>query len=221
MPAFPFDLVGFDLDGTLADTAPDIAAAVNLMLADFGRAPLAEETIRPLIGDGAKNLLRKALAATGEAPDALVEQAYPIYLDHYAGNICGGTILFPAVEQALDDLAALGVRLAICTNKPERLTLKLLAALGWTQRFTAIVCGDTFPVRKPDPLPLHETVIRAGGGRTAFVGDSMIDAETARAAGLPFVAVSFGFRDRPIEALGADAVIDSYDELIPALRRLN
>jgi phosphoglycolate phosphatase len=220
MSAFPFDIVAFDLDGTLADTAPDIAAAVNHMLADFGRPPLDEAAITPMIGDGAKNLLRRALAATGEAPDALVEQAYPRYLDHYADNICERTTRFPAVEPALDELAALGVRLAICTNKAERLTRLLLAALGWTERFPTMIGGDTLPVRKPDPLPLLETVARAGGGRAAYVGDSIFDAETARAAGLPFVAVSFGFRDRPIEALGADAVIDSYAALIPALRRL-
>ena len=220
MPAFPFDIIAFDLDGTLADTAPDIATAVNLMLGDFERSPLAEAAIRPMIGDGAKNLLRKALAATGAATDALVEQAYPRYLDHYAGNVCVGTTRFPAVEQALDDLAALGATLAICTNKPERTTSLLLDALGWTGRFAAIVGGDTLPWRKPDPRPLLETVTRAGGGRTAYVGDSIFDAETARAARLPFVAVSFGFRDRPVAALGADAVIDSYQELIPALTRL-
>jgi phosphoglycolate phosphatase len=220
MPGFPFDIVAFDLDGTLADTAPDIAAAVNLMLADFGRPALSEVMIRPMIGDGAKNLLRKALAATGEASDALVEEAYPRYLDHYAGNVCVGTTRFPAVEAALDALAARGVTLAICTNKPERTTSLLLAALGWTGRFATIVGGDTLPWRKPDPRPLLETVTRAGGGRAAYVGDSIFDAATARAADLPFVAVSFGFRDCPVEALGADAVIDSYKELVPALTRL-
>jgi phosphoglycolate phosphatase len=220
MPAFPFDVIAFDLDGTLADTAPDIAAALNLMLADLGRSALAEAAIRPLIGDGAKNLLRKVLAATGEATDALVERAYPIYLDHYAGNICGGTVRFSGVERALDDLAALGARLVICTNKSERMTKLLLDALGWTERFAAVVCGDTLPVFKPDPRPLLEAIARAGGGRPAYVGDSIVDAETARAAGLPFIAVGFGFRDRPVAELGADAVIDSYDGLIPALRLL-
>jgi phosphoglycolate phosphatase len=100
------------------------------------------------------------------------------------------------------------------------MTAKLLAALGWERRFEAVVGGDTLPVRKPDPAPLLEAIARAGGGRAAFVGDSIIDAETARAAGVPFVAVSFGFSDRPVGELGADAVIDSYDEMVPALRRL-
>jgi phosphoglycolate phosphatase len=220
MPALPFDLVAFDLDGTLADTAPDIAAAINRMLADFGRAPLAEAEIRPLIGDGARNLLRKAMAARGPVSEALLDEAHPRYLDHYAAHICDGTLPFPHAEQAMDALAAQGVRLAVCTNKVTRMTGLLLDALGWTGRFAAVVCGDTLPVFKPDPATLQETIRLAGGGRGVLVGDSMVDAETARAAGTPFVAVSFGFRDRPLDALGADAVIDSYRDLIPALRGL-
>jgi phosphoglycolate phosphatase len=217
MASFPFDILAFDLDGTLADTAPDIAAALNLMLGDLGRPALDPETIRGLIGDGARNLVRKALAAGGEAPDALVDRGFPAYLDHYRANVCVGTALYPGVEQAMDDLAALGARLAICTNKPEDMARRLVAALGWTGRFAAIVGADTLPFRKPDPRPLREAIARAGGGRAAFVGDSIVDAETARAADIPFVAVGFGFRDRPVEQLGADAVIDRYDDLIPAL----
>ena len=221
MTALPFDTIAFDLDGTLADTSPDIAAALNLMLDDFGRPPLAPEHIRALIGDGAKSLIRKALAATGGASDALVEQGYPIYLERYSANICDGTVPFRSVERALDDLAATGARLAVCTNKPAILTVKLLDALGWSERFAALVCGDTLPWRKPDPRMLIETRNRAGGGRMAFVGDSMIDAETARAAEIPFVAVSFGFSDRPAAALGADAVIDDFSSLVGALEGLS
>lgn len=221
MPAFPFDIVAFDLDGTLADTAPDIAGGINRMLADFGRGPLAEEMIRPMIGDGARSLLRRIMEATGGSTEALLDEAHPRYLDHYAAHVCDGTIPYPHVEEAMDDLAALGARLAVCTNKSTRMTRLLLDALGWTHRFAAIVCGDTLPVFKPDAATLRETIRLAGGGRTVLVGDSMIDAGTARAAGTPFVAVSFGFRDRPVEALGADAVIDDYAELVPALRRLS
>jgi phosphoglycolate phosphatase len=220
MAPFPFDVVAFDLDGTLADTAPDLAASLNHVLGEFGRPLVDPESVRGLVGHGARALIRKGLAAGGEASEALVEQAYPLYLDHYAANICVGTRRYPAVEEAMDGLAARNVRLAICTNKPERLTHLLVDALGWTGRFAAIVGADTLPVRKPDPLPLREAVARAGGGHAAFVGDSITDAETARAAGLPFVAVGFGFSDRPVEALGADAVIHSYADLIPALERL-
>ena len=108
----------------------------------------------------------------------------------------------------------------MCTNKAEALTFALLDALGWQDRFDSVVGGDSLPVRKPDPAPLFEAIARAGGG-AAFVGDSIIDADTARAARLPFVAVSFGFSDRPVEQLGADAVIDRYDELNAALARLS
>lgn len=216
MAAFPFDVVAFDLDGTLADTAPDLTAALNHVLARLGRPKMEAQAVRHLVGHGARALLRKALGGD----EAAVERGLPLYLDFYAANICVGTSRYPAVEQAMDALAARGAKLAICTNKPERLTHLLLEALGWTGRFAAIVGADTLSVRKPDPLPLRTAIARAGGGRGAFVGDSVTDAETARAAGVPFVAVSFGFSDRPVEALGADAVIDDYDALIGALERL-
>jgi phosphoglycolate phosphatase len=220
MPAFPFDVVAFDLDGTLADTAPDLTGALNHALAALGRPTIPPESVRQLIGHGGRALLKRGLAASGEAPEALVEQGYPILIEHYAGHICDGTKLFPGIDRALDTVERAGAALAICTNKPEALTIKLLEALGWTDRFAAVVGGNTLPVRKPDPAPLLEAVARAGGGRAAFVGDSIVDAETARAAGLPFVAVSFGFSDRPVEALGADAVIDDYALLFETLERL-
>jgi phosphoglycolate phosphatase len=165
-------------------------------------------------------LLRKGLAATGESSEALVEQGYPILLDYYAPNICVGTRAYPGLEAALDALADAGAGLAVCTNKAEHLTRLLLDALGLQNRFQAIVGGDTLPVRKPDPATLREAVAGGGGGRAVLIGDSITDADTAKAAGMPFVAVSFGFSDRPVEALGADAVIDSYDELVEVLENL-
>jgi phosphoglycolate phosphatase len=219
-PPFPFDTVAFDLDGTLADTAPDLAAGLNHALVALGRAPVPAESVRHLVGHGARALLRNGLAATGEANEHLVEQGFPIFIDHYAANICVGTRAYPRLEEALDSLAELGVRLAVCTNKQEALTRLLLDALGLSGRFQAIVGGDTLGVRKPDPAPLHEAIARAGGGRAALVGDSIIDADTARAAGIPFVAVSFGFSDLPVETLGADCVIDSYADLVAALEAM-
>jgi phosphoglycolate phosphatase len=220
MAAFPFDVVAFDLDGTLADTAPDLAAALNHALAALDREPVPADSVRSLIGHGARALLRRGLAATGEANEELVEKGFPLFIDAYAANICDGTRIYPGLEDALEALAGRGVALAICTNKQEALTRRLLAALGLEDRFRSVVGGDTLPVRKPDPAPLREAIARAGGGRAAFVGDSITDADTARAAGLPFVAVSFGFSDRPVEALGADALIDGYGELVEALTAL-
>jgi phosphoglycolate phosphatase len=220
MTGFPFSVVAFDLDGTLADTAPDLTGALNHALGELGRDPVSEESVRHMVGHGARALLTKGLAATGEMTPELVEQGFPIFLDHYEAHIADRSRPFPAIEAAMDELAGRGVRLAICTNKLEGLARELVAALGWQGRFAAIVGGDTLPVRKPDPAPLFEAIARAGGGRAAFVGDSITDTDTARNARIPCVAVSFGFSDRPAEQLGADALIDHFDELIPALERL-
>jgi phosphoglycolate phosphatase len=217
---FPFDTIVFDLDGTLADTAPDLAVALNHVLAEMGREPVPADSVRHLVGHGARALIRRGLAVTGESDERLVEEGFPLYIDYYRANICSGTRLFPGLEAALDSLAARGAALAVCTNKQEELTRLLLDALGCRSRFQALVGGDTLAVRKPDPAPLREAIARAGGGRAAFVGDSIVDADTARAAGIPFVAVSFGFSDRPVSALGADSVIDDYGELVEALERL-
>lgn len=220
MTDFPFDVVAFDLDGTLADTAPDLTSALNHALAALGRPPVPAEDVRHMVGHGARALLTKGLAATGELTEELVDQGFPIFFDYYAAHIADGSRPFDGLIAALDTLTARGVKLAICTNKPESLSSALIEALGWTDRFASLVGGDTLPVRKPDPAPLFEAIARAGGGRAAFVGDSITDTDTARAAGLPCVAVTFGFSDRPAEQLGASVLIDHYDQLIPALERL-
>jgi phosphoglycolate phosphatase len=220
MPSFPFAVVAFDLDGTLVDTAPDLTAALNHALDRFGRPPIAEESVRHMVGHGARALLQKGLAATGVMTPELVEEGFPIFIDYYAAHIADGSRPFPGLEEALDRLAAMDVRLAICTNKLEGLARSLIDALGWQGRFAAIIGGDTLPVRKPDPAPLFAAIQRAGGGRPAFIGDSITDTDTARAANIPCVAVSFGFTDRPPGELGANALIDHFDELIPALERL-
>ena len=220
MAAFPFDVVAFDLDGTLADTSPDLTAALNHALGTFGRPSIDPESVRHMVGHGVRALLERGLSATGDVNEAMIERGMPIFLEYYEAHIADGTRPYPGVEETLAALEARGVALAICTNKLEGLARRLIDGLGWNDRFAAIVGGDTLPQRKPDPAPVHEAVRRAGGGRAAFVGDSISDTDAARAAGLPCVALTFGFRDRPAEELGADILIDRFDALLPALERL-
>jgi phosphoglycolate phosphatase len=216
----PFACVAFDLDGTLVDTGPDLTASLNHALVELGRPPVPEASVRVMVGHGARKLLERGLAASGEVTPALIDEGFPLFLDYYAAHICDRSVPFDGIERTLDRLAEGGVRLAICTNKPEALTLLLLDALGWRDRFAAVVGGDSLPVRKPDPAPLHAAILQAGGGAAAYVGDSSTDTDTAKAAGVPCVAVTFGFADRPPEQLGATALIDHFDQLIPTLRRL-
>ena len=175
---FPFDVVAFDLDGTLADTAPDLTAALNHALGVMGRPPVPAEDVRHMVGHGARALLQKGLSATGEMTEDLVEQGFPIFIDYYLAHIADGTTIFPGLNAALDQLAARGVKLAVCTNKAEGLARRCIDELGWGGRFDALVGGDTLPVRKPDPSPLFEAIARAGGGRAAYVGDSITDTDT-------------------------------------------
>ncbi|WP_416909308.1 MAG: phosphoglycolate phosphatase [Polymorphobacter sp.] len=205
----------FDLDGTLVDTAPDLTAALNHALGELGRPPVDPQAVRHMVGHGARKLLERGLAASGTASPALVEAGVPAFLDYYWLHIADGSRPFEGVEAAMDRLAAAGCRLAVCTNKPVALAQGLIGALGWTKRFSAVMGFDSVPLPKPDPGHVWATIEAAGGdvADAAYVGDSMTDVAAARAAGVPVVAVSFGFSDRPAAALGADAVIDHYDAL--------
>jgi phosphoglycolate phosphatase len=209
----------FDLDGTLVDTAPDLTASLNHALVQLGRAPLAPETVRALVGHGARRLLERGLAQGGPADPALVDMGLPLFLDYYAANIADGSRPFAGVEEALAALRSAGCRLAVCTNKPIRLTGLLLEALGWGAMFDAVLGADSVPARKPDPGHLLATIAAAGGSAddAAFVGDSLTDALTAQAAGVPLVLVSFGYSDAPVAQMGADALIDDFAELAEAL----
>ena len=220
MGRFPFAVVAFDLDGTLADTAPDLTDALNHMLARLGRDEVPKAAVLGMIGRGVRALVEKGLAVSGPTTAALLEDGLRIFLEYYEMHIADGSRPYEGAEAALDLLEMGGARLAICTNKPERLTRKLLAAFGWTERFASVVGGDTLAIRKPGAAPLLEAIRRAGGGPAVFVGDSITDTRTAAAAGLPCIAVTFGFRDRPAEALGATGLIDRFDQLVPALEKL-
>lgn len=223
MTHFPFRIVGFDLDGTLLDTHADLGHALNHALVQIGRPTVPITEVRDLIGGGAKRMLQKALSVTGgPVSDATLSEMHRALIRFYDANIAVHTCLFPGGEAMLDDLASRGVQLAVVTNKLESLARKVLDELGLTERFFTIIGGDTLgPGRaKPAPDLLHEMLARSGGGAAAFVGDTTYDTGAARAAGLPCVAVSFGFCDLPPGELGADVVIDHFDQLIPALERL-
>ena len=220
MNGFPFAIVGFDLDGTLLDTLGDLAAAVNHTLARMDRAPLSTDAVRPMIGRGAKHMLEEGLRASGGVPDGAVERLYPELLDFYEAHIAVHSRPFPGVIAALDQLDALGVRTAVVTNKAEHLARTLLGEFGLADRMATIIGGDTLGVRKPSPEPIHAMTQRCGGGRAVFVGDSIYDVMAAKNAGVPSVAVSFGFLDRLAPELGADHVIDHFDELVPLLETL-
>lgn len=222
MTDFPFQIVGFDLDGTLLDTAYDIGHALNHALALVGRPLVPLDQARQYIGGGSAQLLHNALMASGGMDGIDFPALQERLLGFYADNIARHTALFPGGEAMMDALAARGVHLAIATNKREDLARRLFDELGLTSRFATIIGGNTLgPGRaKPAPDMLHEMVARCGGGAGAFVGDTTYDVGAARAAGMPVVAVRFGFNDLPADELGADAVIDHFDELVPALELL-
>ncbi len=217
MEKFPFAVVAFDLDGTLVDSAPDLTAALNFALRQFDRGEVTEAMVRGMIGRGVRVLIEQGLGATGDVSPELIDEVLPVYLQYYLAHIADGTRPYEGVEPALTLLREQGARLAMCTNKPEGHTRKLLTALGWTEYFASVIGGDTLPVRKPDAMPLLEAVARAGGGAAVLVGDSITDVETARAARLPCVVLSHGFRDRPAEELGADRVIERFADLVSML----
>lgn len=222
MANFPFQIVGFDLDGTLLDTATDLAHALNHALGQIGRPQVSLDLARTFIGGGTGQMLRAALAHSGGAEGIDVTALQDELVAYYAENIARHTALFPGGEAMMDALAARGVHLAIATNKREDLARRLFDEMGLTPRFATIIGGDTLgPGRaKPAPDMLHEMVARCGGGAAAFVGDTTFDVGAARAARLPVVAVRFGFNDLPPDELGADAVINHFDELVPALETL-
>ena len=226
MSNFPFAIVGFDLDGTFIDTAGDLTAAVNETLTFAGRPTLSIAQVETMIGGGAKHMLTLGLEATGGcAPDDF-RPLYKRMLAHYEAHIAVHSRPYPGALEALDRFDALGVKVAIVTNKFESMARKLLGELGLLDRFATLIGGDTLGkgLSKPHRAPIDAMIGRLGGEvgvtRTAFVGDSIYDMMAARNAGIPGIAVSFGFLHQPIEELGADAIIDRYDELIPTLQRL-
>jgi phosphoglycolate phosphatase len=213
-------VIAFDLDGTLVDTAPDLIATLNILLAEKGVPPVPLASARAMIGGGIKILIERALAEQGVPyTPADMDDLYEVYLQRYAAHIAVHSRPFPGLERALDQLADQGFRFAVCTNKLEWLSVRLLDALGLSQRFAAICGYDTFGTPKPDPDMLRKTVSKAGGdpARAIMVGDSATDIDTARAAGVPVVAVDFGYTETPVSLLNPDRIISHYDDLPAAV----
>ena len=216
--------VVFDLDGTLADTSGDLIAAANACFRGLGAGdmldPLADAATALR---GGRAMLTLGLQRLGRGDDvAEVDRQYPILLEAYAGAIDHHTVFYPRAMETVAELDRAGYRVAVCTNKPERLAHLLLDRLGVLGAFGALIGADTLPVRKPDPEPLREAVRRAGGvpERSLLVGDTVTDRETSRAAGVPSVLVTFGPGDHDVTTLNPEATIGHFDELPGVVVRL-
>jgi len=209
----------FDLDGTFVDTAPDLAAALDALLAELGAEPIGPAAARRLIGHGIARLVADGLAARGRtpAPDVLAGHVAR-FAALYEARIARDSRPYPGAPECLAALRAAGWRLAVCTNKAERLSRLLLSELGLAGRFAVIAGPETFGARKPAAEPLLRTIAEAGGraGAAAMIGDSAIDVATARAAGVPVAVMAHGYAGVPVSELGADAVVETFNAL-PAI----
>ena len=213
-------IIVFDLDGTLVDTAPDLLASLNHSLSIGGLPAADASALKRFVGLGGRVLIERAFAAHSRAlgPEEH-ERLLEAFLEHYTAGIPGQSLTYPGVPEALHRFAEAGFTLAVCTNKFEMMSKRLLAGVGMLQYFAAVCGQDTFAFRKPDPRHLTETILRAGGepGRAVMVGDSLTDIDTAKAAGIPVVAVDFGYTDRHVREFEPSKVISHFDELSVAL----
>jgi phosphoglycolate phosphatase len=218
----PVEALIFDLDGTLVDTAPDLTAATNHVLALIGRRPITSSEAKIFVGHGSRALIKLGCAATGEPVDeATLKRLNIAFLDFYADNIAGESVVFPGLIEVLHNARGAGLKLGICTNKVERLSNKLLTELKMADLFSAVVGGDTLPIMKPDPAPLREVAKRLGIdiAKTIMFGDSETDILTAQNAGIPVIAVTFGYTPQPVETYNPTHVISHYDQAWPIISK--
>jgi phosphoglycolate phosphatase len=214
----------FDLDGTLIDTAPDLVDTLNVVFAREGWPPVPYDTARKLIGGGARMMIARGIEAEGIVIEpARLERLFADFIAHYSEHVADRSRPFPGLTDALDGLASGGYRFAVCTNKLERLSVLLLKQLKLADRFAAICGQDTFGIQKPDPEVLRRTIVAAGGSppHSIMIGDSATDIRTARAAGIPVIAVDFGYSEHPVSEYGPDLIISHFAQLPAAIAAIS
>jgi phosphoglycolate phosphatase len=214
----------FDLDGTFAHTAPDLLDSLNHCLAQIDMPNVDPKDLMRFVGHGGKVMIERALAARGRTIDKpSLETMMANFLAHYVDNMPGKTAPYPGVLAAMDRFTETGYIHAICTNKFEGMSKTLLNGLALADRFEVICGQDTFAWKKPDPRHLLDTINAAGGDRdhAVMIGDSVTDIDTAKAAGIPVIAVDFGYSDRPVAEYEPSHIISHFDELtLPLVDRL-
>jgi len=227
MAKISFDIVGFDLDGTLLDTFRDLGAAVNHALELGGFDPVPVDSSKDLIGGGAKIMLAQAVEAQGGMPDEDFRALYKAMLTYYSEHNAVHSRPYPHAREVVAELVDMGVKVIVVTNKFEEFARSILTQVDFIDPFEAVIGGNSLGkddqgrfIAKPSPDPIHEARKRCGGGSFVFVGDSTYDVKAAKGAGVPVIGAAYGYCDRPPHELGADAVIDSLDRLIPALESL-
>ena len=216
--------VAIDLDGTMLDTIEDLAAAVNHTLSELRLPNLDLELVRTFVGKGIANLVERSLrAALGRDPDAaLISRAMPVYESNYARVNGDTTTIYAGVREGLDALAAAGLPLACITNKSSRFTAPLLDRIGFARYFSVVVCGDTLPRKKPDPMPLTHAAqcMQVAPAEMLMIGDSINDAQAARAAGCPVFCVTYGYNEgHDVRSLDVDAIVPSLTEAAALVRK--
>jgi phosphoglycolate phosphatase len=212
----------FDLDGTLVDTAPDLMAATNHVLSLLGRRAITMVEVRSFVGHGARALITRGCAATGAAVnEAEMDRLFEAFIAYYTANIATDSQVFPGVIALLERCQKARIKTGVCTNKLEGLSVRLLNEIGLAPYFGSIVGPDTIGIAKPDPAPYFEAVRRLGvsSADTIMFGDSETDILTARAAGVPVIAVPFGYTPEPIATYHPDHLVQHYDEIWPLLER--
>ena len=216
-----FSCVLFDLDGTLVDTAPDLTGALNHVLATYDLDPFTVEKVRNTVGFGARITIERSLSHYGKVlSDEEMDLAHAQFLAHYSDNICKSSTLFPGVKEVLEAFKKDDIRMAVCTNKTEHLSIDLLGQIGVASYFSSICGSDTVPNKKPHPDHVYSAINRAGGisEEAILIGDSLADVQSARAANIPVIVMSYGYTAIPSEDLGADLVLDSFSDIPKALK---